>query len=66
MDPSLILKNPYATSAAAVRDSQTTTVGGYVNLHDTSNTSLDVKTCFTVDADCSTSGNVLEKVITVE
>ena len=26
-------KNPYLTSAAAVRDSQTTTVGGYVNLH---------------------------------
>ena len=59
-------KNPYLTSAAAVRDSQTTTVGGYVNLHDTSNTSLDVKTCFTVDADCSTSGNVLEKTITIE
>ena len=59
-------KNPYVTSAAAVRDSQTTTVGGYVNLHDTSNTSLDVKTCFTPDADCSTSGNVLEKTITIE
>ena len=59
-------KNPYATSAAAVRDSQTTTVGGYVNLHDTSTTSIDVKTCFTVDSECSTSGNVLEKTITVE
>ena len=39
---------------------------GYVNLHDTSTTSIDVKTCFTVDSECSTSGNVLEKTITVE
>ncbi len=59
-------KNPYDTGKGAVRDSQTTTESGYVNLHDTSTTSIDVKTCFTVDSECSTSGNVLEKTITVE
>ena len=59
-------KNPYLTSAGAVRDSQTTTVGGYVNLHDTNNTTLEIKTCFTADSDCGTSGNVLEKTITIE
>ena len=59
-------KNPYVTSAAAIRDSQTTTEGGYVNLHDTSDTELEIKTCFTADGDCKTSGNVLEKTITIE
>ena len=59
-------KNPYSTGDAAVRNSTTTTNGGYVNLNAASTTSIDVKTCFTVDAECSTSGNVLEKTITVE
>ncbi len=59
-------KNPYDTSKSAVRDSKATGEGGYVNLDDTSNTSLDIKTCFTADADCGTSGNVLEKTITIE
>ena len=59
-------KNPYATSALAVRNSTSTGTGGYVNLNAASTTSIDVKTCFTVDAECSTSGNVLEKTITVE
>ncbi len=59
-------KNPYNTSEKAVRDSKATGNGGYVNLDDTSNTSLDIKTCFTADADCGTSGNVLEKTITIE
>ena len=59
-------KNPYDTSKTAVRDSKATGNGGYVNLNDTSNTSLDIKTCFTADADCGTSGNVLEKTITIE
>ena len=59
-------KNPYATSALAVRNSTSTGTGGYVNLNAASTTSIDVKTCFTVDSECSTSGNVLEKTITVE
>ena len=59
-------KNPYATSEKAVRNSTTTTNGGYVNLNAASTTSVDVKTCFTADADCGTSGNVLEKTITIE
>ena len=59
-------KNPYDTSKGAVRDSQTTSESGYVNLHDTSDTTLEVKTCFTAATDCGTSGNVLEKTITIE
>ena len=59
-------KNPYDTGKGAVRDSQTTTEAGFVNLHDTSDTVLEVKTCFTADADCGTTGNVLEKTITIE
>ena len=59
-------KNPYLTAEQAVRDSKATGNGGYVNLDDTSNTSLDIKTCFTADSDCGTSGNVLEKTITIE
>ena len=59
-------KNPYDTGKAAIRDSQTTTEGGFVNLHDTNDTTLEVKTCFTADADCGTTGNVLEKTITIE
>ena len=59
-------KNPYATIALAVRSSTSTATGGYVNLNAASTTSIDVKTCFTVDSECSTSGNVLEKTITVE
>ena len=59
-------KNPYNTSTAAVRNSTATTNGGFVNLNAASTTQVDVKTCFTEDSECGTSGNVLEKSITIE
>ena len=43
-----------------------TTNGGFVNLNAASTTQVDVKTCFTEDSECGTSGNVLEKSITIE
>ena len=42
--------------------------GGYTNLTDNSSSSntIDVKTCFTEDSECSTSGNVSENSVVVE
>ena len=66
-------KNPYDTSKKAVRPntgdtSSSSANGGYTNLTDnsTSSNTIDVKTCFTEDSECSTSGNVSENSVVVE
>jgi type IV pilus assembly protein PilA len=59
-------KNPYVTADPAVRSGSNTGKGGYVNLATNGTDKVDVKTCFTQDSDCGTSGNVLEKTITIE
>ena len=65
-------KNPYDTSKKAVRPNATdsasaSTVGGYTNIVDGTNSNeIDVKTCYTVDSECSTAGNVSENTVVVE
>ena len=66
-------KNPYDTSKKAVRPntgdpSSSSANGGYTNLTDNSSSSntIDVKTCFTEDSECSTSGNVSENSVVLE
>ena len=66
-------KNPYDTSKKAVRPntgdtSSSSANGGYTNLTDNSSSSntIDVKTCFTEDSECGTSGNVSENSVVVE
>ena len=66
-------KNPYLNTEPAVRpngvgttgSATTTTAGGYTNLT-VSGTSILIKTCFTVDADCATAGNVQVNNVVVE
>ena len=69
-------KNPYSTAQPAVRPNSvgtagsttTTATGGYTNLTTSTSpaNSIDIKTCFTVDADCATSTNVASNNVTVE
>ncbi len=69
-------KNPYDTSQPAVRPNTvgtagtatTTTSGGYTNLTAATSpaNSIDIKTCFTADSDCSTATNIAENNVVVE